>query len=498
MQNKLYLSQKLMQKLSPQQIQLMKLLQVPTAMLDQRIQEELEINPALEETAAEEEAKETETAEEESYEEEDIAKTQEESVDEYLENYMNDDTALYRLQANNHSPDDKEKTIPIAVEYSFHDHLQSQLGLLTLNERQTKIARQIIGSIDEDGYLRRSPLSITDDLAFAQSLIVSEEEVHLVLKQIQRFEPAGIGARNLQECLLLQLQAKLKSADTHYSRNEIHHLRIARTIIGSCFEAFSKKHYKKLMFQLSLNRDELIGAKNEILKLNPKPGGGYAPSTKLAKQYIIPDFTIENKDGILELQVNGRNAPELRVNRHYREMLNTYSHNKKDEKQRKIATFVKQKIEAAKWFIDAIQQRQQTMKKIMYAILQYQYDFLLTGDERNLKPMILKDLSAVTGLDISTISRVVNHKYVQTEFGIKRLRYFFSEGLKTNSGESVSTVEVRKILAEIIKTEDKRKPFSDEKLKDLLRARGYNIARRTVAKYREKLNIPVSRLRKEI
>ncbi|MCH2044465.1 MAG: RNA polymerase factor sigma-54 [Saprospiraceae bacterium] len=543
MQNKLHLSQKLSQKLSPQQIQLMKLLQVPTAMLEQRVQEELEANPALEEIVAGEETsseeiensdqlledsyadntaagrddkegeadsaetKEGETVSEEpvtneseEYEEDNFAETEEVRIDEYLEDYMNDDTASYRLESNNYSPDQEEKTIPIAVESSFHEHLEHQLGLLTLNERETSIAQQIIGSIDEDGYLRRSPMAITDDLAFAQNLIVSEDEVYIILKKVQSFEPAGIGAQNLQECLLLQLEAKLKSDDIrqNYTKEEIRYLKVAYTIIDNYFEEFSKKHYKKLMRQLSLDRDELREATNEVLKLNPKPGGGYAPSSKLSKQYIVPDFIVENKNGELELRLNTRNAPELRVNQHYKEMLSTYSHNKKDKKQREAAMFVKQKIDAAKWFIDAIRQRQETMTKTMYTILQYQYEFFLTGDEKRLKPMILKDIAEITGLDISTVSRVANSKYVQTEFGTKRLKDFFSEALQTDSGESVSTLEVKKILTEIISAENKRKPYSDEKLKDILQGRGYNIARRTVAKYREQLNIPVARLRKEI
>ncbi|MCP4437338.1 MAG: RNA polymerase factor sigma-54 [Aureispira sp.] len=515
------LSQKQLQKLSPQQIQLMKLLQVPTAMLEQRIQEELEVNPALETEAEENEKEKEETFEdtplgsddsekeesgsdeaddfaddafEEEHAQEDI------SIDDYLEDYMNDDTASYKLEANNYSADQEEKTIPIAVESSFHEHLDRQLGLLSLDERNDAIAQQIIGSIDEDGYLRRAPLALTDDLVFSQNIIATEEEILDILKKIQQFDPPGVGAQNLQECLSLQLNRKLRSTDVkeNYSDEELHYLKLAHKIITDYFEEFSKKHYNKLLRQLSLYREDLQKATNEILKLNPKPGSVYATSSTLKKQYIVPDFIIENKNGELDLSLNTKNAPELRINNHYKEMLNAYSVDKKNKKQREAAMFVKQKIDAAKWFIDAIRQRQATMLKTMYTIMQYQYDFFLTGDEKRLRPMILKDIAEITGLDISTVSRVANSKYVQTEFGTKRLKDFFSESLQTDSGEEVSTLEVKKILTEIISMENKRKPYSDEKLKNILQEKGYNIARRTVAKYREQLSIPVARLRKEI
>lgn len=509
------LSQKQIQKLSPQQIQLMKLLQVPTVMLEQRIQEELEANPALEDSKddlnkEEEEIQTDDFIEDEIYgsdkndKDEDIneeAERQEDnSLEDYLEDYMNDDEPSYKYEVNNHSLDDEEKTIPVAIESSFHEHMKRQLGLLSLEEEEEKIAEQIIGSIDEDGYLRREPISITDDLAFAHNLIVSEESVLEVLQKVQTFEPAGIGAQNLQECLMLQLERKILSQDVteNYSEEDVRYLQLAHTIIEKYFEEFSKKHYNKLLRQLSLYRDDLKLATEEILKLNPKPGAVYAPSSSLKKQYIVPDFIIETKNGELELSLNNRNAPELRVNNQYKEMLNAYSADKKNKKQREAAMFVKQKIDAARWFIDAIKQRQNTMMKTMYTIMQYQYDFFLTGDEKRLRPMILKDIAEITGLDISTVSRVANSKYVQTEFGTKRLKDFFSESLQTTSGEEVSTREVKKILTEIISSENKRKPFSDEKLKNMLQAKGYNIARRTVAKYREQLGIPVARLRKEI
>jgi RNA polymerase sigma-54 factor len=508
------LSHKQIQKLSPQQIQLMKLLQVPTVMLEQRIQEELEANPALEDSKddlnqEDEEAPADDFIDDEDYADkndkdddinEEAERQEDNSLEDYLEDYMNDDEPSYKYEVNNHSADDEDKTIPIALESSFHEHMERQLGLLSLEEEDEKIAEQIIGSIDEDGYLRREPMAITDDLAFAHNLIVSEENVLRILKKVQTFEPAGIGAQNLQECLMLQIERKILSRDVteNYSEEDIKYLQLAHTIIDKYFEEFSKKHYNKLLRQLSLFRDDLRMATEEILKLNPKPGTVYAPSSSMKKQYIVPDFIIESKNGELELSLNNRNAPELRVNNQYKEMLSAYSADKKNKVQREAAMFVKQKIDAARWFIDAIKQRQNTMMKTMYTIMQYQYDFFLTGDEKRLRPMILKDIAEITGLDISTVSRVANSKYVQTEFGTKRLKDFFSESLQTTSGEEVSTREVKKILMEIISTENKRKPFSDEKLKNMLQAKGYNIARRTVAKYREQLSIPVARLRKEI
>lgn len=501
-------------------------------MLEQRIQEELEVNPALEELRTESEGEEYETAEslEEAYftstatdsaapatagtedapfdtegntgqEEYEVdAKDYGEDLtfEDYLEDYMNDDTANYRLEANNYSPDQEEKTIPIAVESSFHEYLEEQLGLLMLGERQQKIAEQIIGSIDDDGYLRRAPGSIVDDLAFLHNLYVEEKEVLEVLQQVQQFEPAGVAAQNLQECLRLQLEHKLRNEDRSERPTTLRYQRLALEIISAHFEEFSKKHFKKLVRQLNITNDDLRLATQEILRLNPKPGSAYAPSSQLRKQYIVPDFIVENNMGDLELRLNTRNAPELRVNDHYKEMLQAYSANRKDKKQREAAMFVKQKIDAARWFIDAIRQRQETMFATMYTILQHQRDYFLTGDEKKLRPMILKDIAEVTGLDISTVSRVANSKYVQTEFGTKRLKEFFSESLQTESGEEVSTLEVKKILTEIIGAEDKRKPHSDEKLKLILQKRGYNIARRTVAKYREQLGVPVARLRKEI
>ncbi len=503
-----HLGQRMQQKLSPQQIQLMKLLQVPTAALEQRIKEELEANPALDEGQENEEnsdelgfgdskEKEEDSENEEETEPED---TREEDIElsEYLEEYLEDDTASYKLSANNYSADEEDKSIPIPVEDTFHEYLESQLGLVKLNESEERIAKQIIGSIDDDGYLRREPIAIVDDLAFSQNITTDEQEVARLLKVVQTLEPAGIGARDLQECLSLQLQRKHaeKSAD---SDHEVIHMAI--NLIDKHFEEFSKKHYEKLKKQLGVQNEELKIIIDEILKLNPKPASGYSSGANRIQQYIVPDFIIQIKDGELDLTLNSRNAPELRISEHYKEMLKSYGGSgkrKREKKEREAVMFIKQKIDAAKWFIDAIRQRQQTMYKTMYSILQYQYDFFLTGDQKRLRPMILKDIAEITGLDISTVSRVANSKYVQTEFGTKRLKDFFSESLQTDSGEEVSTLEVKKILMELIEGENKKKPLSDEKLKNALQEAGYNIARRTVAKYREQLSIPVARLRKQL
>jgi len=493
------LSQKQIQKLSPQQIQLMKLLQVPTAALEQRIKEEMEGNPALEEGQENEEETQEEfyadTPEKDEKKELDQETESEEisrddddlEMTDYLSDYLDDDTANYKLKSDNYSSDEDEKTIPIAVQDTFHEHLETQLGLANLNEHQNKIALQIIGSIDDDGYLRRETIALVDDLAFSQNVSTTEEE-----------DPAGIGARDLQECLKIQLKRKLDRNDI--SDEDTVPVANAHKLICNHFEEFSKKHYDKLQRQMSLKEAELKQAIDEILKLNPKPASGYGGADRIL-HYIVPDFIIKNDNGVLELTLNSRNAPDLRISDHYKDMLKSYgtiTKKKKDKKQREAVMFIKQKIDAAKWFIDAIRQRQQTMYKTMYSILQYQHDFFLTGDQKVLRPMILKDIADITGLDISTVSRVANSKYVQTEFGTKRLKSFFSESLQTNTGEEVSTLEVKKILTELIEKESKRKPLSDEKLKDQLRDSGYNIARRTVAKYREQLNIPVARLRKEL
>jgi len=495
------LSQKMLQKLSPQQIQLMKLLQIPTATLDQRIQEELEANPALAEGEERDELADLSASEEERTERDDQYE-----LDDYLNDYIEDDPSSYKLRANNYSADEEEKAVPVPVEHSFHEHLEQQLGLMELkDERREAIAHQIIGSIDEDGYLRRDPASIIDDLMFSQNIFAKEQEVLDMLRLIQRFDPPGIAARSLQECLLIQLQQRSEMDDEEdfLSLEERQALDIAVDIVQDHFTEFTKKHYSKIQRKLNISEEDLKAAIEEITHLNPKPASGYSSgSGERATQYVVPDFIIHNREGELELTLNSRNAPDLHVNDQYRDMLRAYKKNQQgkraNKKEREAVMFIKQKIDSAKWFIDAIRQRQDTMYRTMYAILQYQYDYFLTGDQRKLKPMILKDISDITGLDISTISRVANSKFVQTEFGTKRLKEFFSESLSKEGGEEVSTLEVKNILEEIISKEDKKKPLSDQKLQKALKERGYNIARRTVAKYREQLNIPVARLRREL
>lgn len=501
MQN-LRFEQKMLQKLSPQQIQLMKLLQIPTVSLEQRIKEELEANPALEEGEKSEELSEfkdndelgPEDSSEETFE-----------LDDYLTEYLEDDPSAYKMKDTSYGGDEEEKQMPLAVERTFHDFLDRQLGLMQFkDEKEEALALQIVGSIDEDGYLRRDPVAIIDDLMFAQNIFVSEDEVLSMLKRIQQLDPPGVGARDLQECLSIQLRQKLElieEGETFEAFPE-QELRLAIKIIDNYFEEFTKKHYQKLQRTLDISEDELKEAIDIILKLNPKPASGYSSPGSRATQYVVPDFIITNREGELELSLNSRNAPDLRINDQYKDMLHTYQSSKQagktNKKQKEAVKFIKQKIDSAKWFIDAIRQRQQTMYRTMYAILQYQYDYFLTGDQRKLRPMILKDIAEITGLDISTVSRVANSKFVQTEFGTKRLKEFFSESMQNQEGEEVSTLEIKKILSEIVENENKKKPLSDEKLKNHLKEKGYNIARRTVAKYREQLNIPVARLRKEL
>jgi len=477
------LQQKLQQKLSPQQIQLMKLLQLPTVALEQRIKEEIEENPALEEGQDDEE----DTNEFDEFEEKDEPSEAEQEFD--INDYFDDDDIpSYKLSANNTSADDERKEIPLSGGLSSQDLLLQQLGLKDLDDREYQIAETIVGNIDDDGYLRRELIAIVDDLAFSQNITTTVEELEHLLKIVQSLDPAGIGARNLQECLLLQLERKKQNID----------VRLATRIVGEMMDEFSKKHYEKIARNLDLTEDELKDVIHEITKLNPKPGSSLAGSTRSAPN-VIPDFTITNNDGELELSLNSRNAPQLKVSREYKEMLTGYSEGKGQNKsQKEAAMFVKQKLDSAKWFIDAIRQRENTLMTTMEAIMNYQYDYFQQGDETLLKPMILKDIADIVGLDISTISRVANSKYVQTPFGTFLLKSFFSEALSTDSGEEVSSREVKAKLAELIENENKRKPYSDDKLGQLLNKQGYNIARRTVAKYREMLNIPVARLRKEI
>ena len=490
--------QKLLQKLSPQQIQLMKLLQVPTANLEERIKEELEENPALEYEV-------DDSSDQDNYELSDNSSSDGEDGDGGDEVELSDDGADkvdlddflrqedegggYDYGDDYYGGGDSESTVtPARVESSFHDHVLDQLGMLELDDRRHKIAEQIIGSLDEDGYLRREVTSIVDDLAFGQNINTSTEEITELIQQIQLFDPPGICAVTLQECLILQLK---RLPDAKPVRNAIE-------ILDKYFNEFIKKHYDKIQRHLNLNDDDFKKVINIIIKLNPKPGAAFAVVNK-AESYIIPDFFVFNNNGVPELSLNSKNAPELRISEGYREMIKAYDRSEKKNKQQKEAVlFIKQKLDSAKWFIDAIKQRQHTLLHTMQAIMTFQKEFFISGDEATLKPMILKDIAGMTNLDVSTVSRVANSKYVQTEYGTYKLKFFFSEALQTESGEEVSTREVKSILYEFISAEDKHKPLSDEHLTDMLTEKGYNIARRTVAKYREQLNIPVARLRKEL
>ena len=479
---RLDLRQLLSQKLSPQQIQFIKLLQIPTVELEARIKEEMEINPALEE-GREEPAEEFNESQEEDYGEDEYGKEDEVDINDYLND---DEISGYKMQGDR-GGDEEDREMPIAMTSSLTDSLMDQLGFLDLDDRQYAIGMQLIGSIDHDGYIRRDLYAIVNDLAFSQNIETTEEEVEQVLHMIQTFDPAGIAARDLPECLLLQLGRREQDQITL----------LAERIINEAFDEFSKKHYQKIQSRFNISEDELKKAVDLIIKLNPKPGGAGAGMTRV--QYIIPDFILANDNGQLQLSLNSRNAPDLRISRSYSEMFDAYDKSdKKDKKLKETVTFVKQKLDAAKWFIDAIRQRQNTLLRTMEAIIKYQHDFFLEGDESELRPMILKDIAEEIGMDISTVSRVANSKAVQTEFGIYPLKYFFSEGIATDSGEDASSREVKHILKEIIEGESKRKPLSDEKIEKMLNDKGYNIARRTVAKYREQLNIPVARLRKEL
>ncbi len=485
------LQQKLLQKLSPQQIQFIKLLQVPTVSLDTRIKEELEENPALEDLSLADmndpvDEYPDKDPEENFDKDESNEDFEEFNVDEYIqEDNINDYGSKYD---HNGDDEDERKEIPIAIQNSFFENLEQQLNLVPLSDKDFHIGLQIIGSLDDDGYLRRPINSLVDDLAFSQNVFANEEEISEMLKLIQSFDPAGVGARDLQECLLIQL----KKRD---SGNPV--IQKAIVIVEEYLDEFTRKHYDKLERLLNMDSEELKEVINEILKLNPKPGDANAQTTKQLQ--VIPDFHITNNDSTLILTLNSKNAPELRVSRSYQDMFEHYDKaSAKDKKLKEAVQFVKQKLDSAKWFIDAIKQRQQTLLKTMNAIMNYQYEYFITGDERNLRPMILKDIADKILMDISTVSRVANSKYVQTEFGTFLLKSFFSEAIQTESGEEVSNKEVKKILEDCIGNEDKRRPLADEKLTDILKEKGYNIARRTVAKYREAMNIPVARLRKEL
>ena len=481
------LQQKLLQKLSPQQIQLMKMLQLPTVALEARIKEELEANPALDEGSESFDNEE----EYDSYDDQPEVSEAEKEFD--FSDYMDDfDDPSYKYSIRNKGADDEDRSMPIVGGKSFIDRLEEQIGEYSLDDHKYQLALHLVGSLDESGYLRRDIESIVDDLAFTQNIFTNAVELEEVLKVIQQFDPPGVGARDLQECLLLQVERKLEK---HRSLELI----TAKDILVNNFDAFTKKHYSKISEKLEIDDDALKTGLDEILKLNPKPGNTASSSNKPI-EHIVPDFTLNVRDGQFELFLNSRNAPELRVNREYHQMIEGYQKQKdKPSKSQKDAMmFIKQKLDSAKWFIDAIKQRQNTLMTTMEAILNYQKEFFLEGDETKLKPMILKDIAEEINMDISTISRVANSKYIQTPYGTYLLKYFFSESLSTTDGEEVSTREVKRILQDLIGEEDKRKPLTDEKLAKYLKEKGYNIARRTVAKYREQLNIPVARLRKEI
>ncbi|MEI6151011.1 MAG: RNA polymerase factor sigma-54 [Chitinophagia bacterium] len=505
------LQQRQLQRLSPQQIQLMKLLQIPTAQIEQRVKEELEENPALEMNADLLEGDMEKSVEEMpddllqgSLEEEEAIPVDEfEMSNEELSDYSFDDegdVADYKTKDDYYPELDNDKVIPIKAEQSLHELLMDQLSMLDLADHEYKIAEQIVGSLDDDGYLRRALQSIADDLAFKQSMWVEEKEIEALLLKVQQFDPSGIGARNLQECLLIQLKRKQaecrEEAVQDPASDEIR--KLATTVIEKHFEEFTRKHYDKIQKSLHLEEAQMKEVLHQIISLNPKPGAETGHMSE-ADKYIIPDFTVLINNGHLELSLNSRNAPPLVISDDYKLMLKEYERgNKQDKSQKEAVFFIKQKIDSAKWFIEMIQQRQQTLLHTMKCILLHQEAFFMTGDTTKLKPMILKDIAEKTSLDVSTVSRVANSKYVQTEFGTFLLKYFFSESLTTDSGEEVSTKEVKAILEELLESEDKHKPFSDDELTEQLQEKGYNIARRTVAKYREQLNVPVARLRKEL
>jgi RNA polymerase sigma-54 factor len=486
---KQFLNLKLSQKLSPQQIQLMKLIQLPTQAFEQRLLEEMNENPALESGKEEEEYVKDEF-ETEDYDDYDDAESEridaeEINIDDYL---SNDETPDYKTQTNNYSDDDEDHDAPFAAPISFHQDLINQLNTFILSEADREIAEFLVGSIDDMGYIRRSISDIVDDLAFTQAIYTDEKTVERLLHVIHELEPSGVGARDLQECLLLQLKHK---TPTEY-------IELATDIIENQFDAFTKKHYDKLLQKYNVSNDQLKKAVYEIEKLNPKPGGSFTGNNKVTEN-VVPDFAIRIVEGKLELSLNGRNAPSLHVSRDYQEMLQTYKVSKdKSSQQKEAVQFIKQKLDSAKWFIDAIRQRQETLFVTMNAIMHYQEEFFLEGDETKLKPMILKDIADLVGLDISTISRVANSKYVETPYGTKLIKEFFSEAMKNDQGEDVSTLEIKKILQTVIEEEDKHKPLPDDQLAEILKEKGYPIARRTIAKYREQLDIPVARMRKKM
>ena len=486
---KLEQQQKLQQKLSPAQIQVIRMLELPTLEFEERVLQELEENPVLEEGCVHEEILGEET---DDFSEQEM-RNELDNEDFNLEEYISDDEIPdYRLHANNYSRDEKQEDIPFSSGMTFHEYLIDQLGLQNINAQEKQVAEFIIGNIDEDGYLRRSVESITDDLAFQVGLEITDDEVRRLVRMIQHFDPVGVGATSLQECLLMQLKRKEKRTDE--VEKAIH-------VLEDYFEEFSKKHYDRIKHKLSLNESQLKDVIAEIVRLNPKPGSAWSGNVyEKNMTALVPDFIVENHNGKLLLSLNNMHIPELRISREYSELLEDYSANKanRTKEMKDAVVFVKQKIDSAKWFIDAVKQRNETLLSTMRAILDFQKDFFVEGDETYLRPMILKDIADKTGFDISTISRVSNSKYVQTEFGIYALKYFFSEAMTNDAGEEISTREIKKILQEAIAAENKRRPLTDDQLKEVLKLQGYVIARRTVAKYREQLSIPVARLRKEV
>jgi RNA polymerase sigma-54 factor len=486
---KQFLNFKLSQKLSPQQIQLMKLIQLPTQAFEARLLEEMNENPALESGKDEEEIYEKDefdnNDEYDDYEGSDNIDSGEVNIDEYL---SNDETPEYKTQTNNYSDDDDDRESPLSAPVSFHQDLINQLNTFILTDEQREIAEFLVGSIDDDGYLRRSIQDIVDDMAFTQAIYTDEKTVEKILHVVHELEPSGVGARDLQECLLLQLKHK---TPTEY-------VALATSIIETQFEAFSKKHYDKLIQKFNVSNEQLKTAIHEIEKLNPKPGGSFTGNNKMT-EHVVPDFAIRINDDELELTLNGRNAPSLHVSKDYQEMMQTYKSSKEKSGQQKDAVqFIKQKLDSAKWFIDAIKQRQETLFVTMNAIMHFQQEYFLDGEETSMKPMILKDIADMVGLDISTVSRVANSKYVDTPYGTKLIKEFFSEAMTNDQGEEVSTLEIKKILKDVIQEEDKNKPLPDDQLAEILKERGYPIARRTIAKYREQLDIPVARMRKKM
>jgi RNA polymerase sigma-54 factor len=478
------LQQKLQQKLSPQQIQLMKLIQLPTQAFEQKLAQEIEENPALEK--GKEDNDEFQDSNEQEYDDTGTESIEAEiNIDDYL---SDDEIPSYKLQANNYSGEEEDNQIPYSGGITFNQHLVNQLHTFSLDPEEELIAEFVVGCIDENGYIRRTVEDIVDDLAFSENIYTNPEEVERILELVHQLDPAGVGARSLKECLLLQLRRKEETPERL----------LATEILDKAFDLFVKKHYEKLAQRFSISKEELKGAIREIERLNPKPGGAYAGNLT-AVEHIVPDFTIRINEGILELSLNSRNAPSLHISKEYDNMLKGYAESKDKTKSQKDAVmFIKQKLDAAKWFIDAIKQRQQTLLVTMNAIMHYQQEYLLTGDERKLKPMVLKDIADQIGMDVSTVSRVANSKYVDTPYGTKLIKEFFSESVKNVEGEDVSTREIKKILETVINEENKRKPLTDDKLAGILKEKGYPIARRTVAKYREQLAIPVARLRKEI